>query len=225
MKREENCVVLYSGGLDSTVLLYWVKERYNKVFPLYVNYGSSHKECEYAAATRTCKELGLHLEEVTLSNSIFSGSSLTNKDVETPNDLSQTINVVVPFRNIIMLSLAASYADKVSAGVLATSPTKEDFEVFRDCRREFHDAFEKTLQLSAKFDQYYQILTPFINNTKEEVIRIGAGMDVNFSNCWSCYSPKAELGKYIPCGVCPACQVRAKGFSAVGIVDPLIGDK
>jgi 7-cyano-7-deazaguanine synthase len=221
MGRSENCVVLLSGGLDSTVMLYWVKERYDKVYPLYVNYGSSHREKEYAAALKTCEEFNLTLETVKLEGNILSGSSLVDSAVSTPSDLKDTINTVVPFRNIIMLSLAASYADKVNAGVIATSPTKEDFEVFRDCRRIFHDQLEVVLRTAAKFDQPYQILTPFINNTKDEVIAIGVGLDVDFSKTWTCYSPKNDK----PCGVCPSCQVREKGFKLAGIPDPLITEK
>ncbi len=218
MSRETNCVVLLSGGLDSTVLTYWLKERYDKVFPLYINYGSSHKEREFEAAKRTCQELKLTLEEVTISGNIFSGSSLIDKNVPTPDKMEDDIHTVVPFRNIIMLSLAASYADKVNAGVIATAPTKEDYEVFRDCRREFHDSLEKTLVLGAKYDQLYTISTPFANYLKDEVIRVGFGLDVNFSNTWSCYDPKGDK----PCGVCPACQVREKGFLLAGVRDPLI---
>lgn len=217
MGRDTNCVVLLSGGLDSTVMLYWVKERYDKVFPLYINYGSSHKEKEFHAAQQTCKELGLFLEEVKLTGNILSDSSLVDKSIKTPDDLKDTINTVVPFRNIMMISIAASYADKVNAGVIATSPTREDFDVFRDCRREFHDALEKTLQIAAKYDQPYQILTPFITNTKEDVIRIGVDMDVDFSKTWSCYNPQRDE----PCGVCPACRVREKGFMLAGVKDPL----
>ena len=219
MFRSENCVVLYSGGLDSTVLVHWVKERYSNVYPLYINYGSTHKEKEYAAAVATCKQLNLELTAVNLTGDILSGSSLVDRSIETPDTLSLTINTVVPFRNLIMLALAACYADKVYAGVLATSPTKEDFEVFRDCRREFHDSLETTLKLGAKFDQYYQVLTPFVNYTKEEVIRMGVGLDVDFKSTWTCYNPTVD-GE--PCRVCPSCRVREKGFLDAGLKDPLI---
>jgi 7-cyano-7-deazaguanine synthase len=221
MSRETNCVVLLSGGLDSTVMLYWIKERYDKVFPLYINYGSSHMANEFCAAITTCKDLKLDLETVIITGSIFSGSSLTNKEVKTPDDLKDTINVVVPFRNLNMISLAASYADKVDAGVIAISPTAEDREVFRDCRREFYDALEVSLKYGSKYEQTYQILTPFINNTKEDIVRIGVDLDVDFSNTWSCYNPQDN----IPCKVCPACIVREKGFKLAGIKDPLIKEK
>lgn len=218
MSRDTNCVVLLSGGLDSTVMLYWVKERYDKVFPLYINYGSRHMLKELPAATVTCKELNLNLDIVTVVGDVFSGSSLVDKNIDTPVDANETINVVVPFRNLVMISLAASYADKVNAGVIATSPTREDFDVFRDCRRDFHDLLEQILQKSAKYEQPYQILTPFINYSKDEIIRIGYDLDVDFSNTWSCYNP-LENGSI--CGVCPACKVREKGFDFAGIVDPL----
>lgn len=230
MSRETNCVVLLSGGLDSTVLLHWVKERYDKVFPLYIAYNSSHMTQELPAAVDTCKNLKLDLEITTVIGD-FSGSSLTDSTIITPDNLKDTINVVVPFRNLIMLSLAAAYADKVNAGVIAISPTKEDQEIFRDCRREFYNYVEATLNKGAKYDLPYQLLTPFITNTKDEVILFGVDMDVDFSKTWSCYNPirreltndekvaKTPICK--PCGVCPACRVREKGFTLAGISDPL----
>jgi len=218
MGRDTNCVVLLSGGLDSTVMLHWVKERYDKVFPLYINYGSRHMTKELSAAERTCKEFKLYLEIATVVGDIFLGSALVDRNIDIPANPDETIKAVVPFRNLVMLSLAASYADKVNAGVIATSPTREDFDVFRDCRRDFHDLFEQVLQKSAKYDQPYQILTPFINYSKDEIIRIGYDLDVDFSNTWSCYDPQ-EDGSV--CGFCPACKVREKGFEFAGIVDPL----
>jgi len=217
MSREENAVVLLSGGLDSTVLTYWVKERYTKVYPLYINYGSTHQPREFAAAQRTCKELGLVLERVDVQSNIFRGAALTDAATEIPNNLSETIKVVVPFRNTLLLTFGAAYADAVDASVIAASPTKEDFDVFRDCRREFFDSLEGTLTLGAKYEQPYQILTPFINYTKEEIIGIGVTLDVLFSNTWSCYT-----GGEVPCQTCPACRVRQKGFAFANVPDPLL---
>lgn len=219
LTRDEKVVVLYSGGLDSTVLLYWCKERFKEVYPLYVNYNSSHKEYEFDAAQRTCKELGLKLQMVDVNADIFKGSALSDVNQSMPTDLKDTINVVVPFRNLMFMTLGAAYADAVNAGNIATSPTKEDFEVFRDCRRDFYDAVEATLSLGAKYSFAYSILTPFINDTKSEVIQKGIKMDVNFENTWTCYSP--QEGK--PCGTCPSCQVRSKGFQEANLIDPLVG--
>lgn len=216
--RNNTAVVLLSGGLDSTVLLYWMKERFSKIHPLYVDYGSSHKLMELSKAQETCKDLELQLHVAQVSIDFLKGSSLTDNTVETPDELKDTINVVVPFRNTMMIVLAAAFADSVGAGVISISPTLEDFAVFRDCRREFIDSLKTTLMLGSKYEQEYDILTPFIHYTKEEVISVGLSLDVDFTKTWSCYNP--QDGK--ACGVCPACIVRKKGFDALNIKDPLL---
>ena len=231
-ERNERVVVLYSGGLDSTTLLYWCKEKFAEVYPLYINYGSSHRELEYAAALATCETLGLTLETAKVEGDIFKRAALTDASVEMPSNLSETINVVVPFRNLMFMTLGAAYADAMDAGVIATSPTKEDFEVFRDCRREFYDHVEKTLAKGSKYENGYTIITPFITNTKAEVIQAGMDLNVDFSKTWTCYNPQKvatpvlEGGDEVvvtPCGVCPSCQVRNMGFAALNIIDPLVG--
>jgi 7-cyano-7-deazaguanine synthase len=116
-----------------------------------------------------------------------------------------------------MNCLAASYSESKELVFIATSPTKEDFEVFRDCRREFFDSLEKTLNLGAKYDKNYIIITPFIHMTKGEVIREGQRLNVPFENTWTCYE-----GKETPCMTCPSCQVRIQGFKDAGIIDPLV---
>lgn len=217
---KKGCVVLLSGGLDSTVMLHGCVLSYGSenVFPLYVNYGSKHKVYELAAAKVTCKELGLTLKTVEVSKDIFLNAALTDPATKVPSDLKNTINVVVPFRNLSLATFGAMYADMMDVNDIYLSPTKEDFEVFRDCRREFFDKVEATLELGAKYEKHYFVLTPHIHMTKAEVIQRGVELDVNFLNTWTCYDPQSSR----PCRVCPACQVREKGFKELGLNDPWI---
>lgn len=216
--RKPGCVVLLSGGLDSTVMLYGCIKDYGKenVFPLYVNYGSKHRKYEYAAAVVTCSNFELKLIEVEVSKGIFSNAALTGNDVKVPNDLKDTIQIVVPFRNLSLATFGAMYADIVGVSNIYMSPTKEDYEVFRDCRRNFFDLVEATLEMGSKYEKTYLVKTPHIDMTKAEVIQKGVELGVDFKNTWTCYDP--QEGK--PCKVCPACQVRAKGFKEFGIEDP-----
>lgn len=217
MAANENVVVLLSGGLDSAVLTYWLKERYTKVYPLYIKYGSKHSSKELKAAQETCKDLGLELTVIEVPEVLFSNAALTNEAMPVPKSLEDTIQVVVPFRNLMFITFGAAYAEQVGATTIALSPTKEDYSVFRDCRREFFDSAEKTLSLGSKYERSFAILTPFINYTKEDIITLGVKMDVNFAHTWSCY-----LGESEPCGTCPACRVRMKGFGFAGVSDPLV---
>ena len=216
--NNKGCVVLLSGGLDSTVMLYGCVKEYGaeNVHPLYVNYGSKHRSYEYAAAKVSCHELGLTLKEIEVSRSIFANAALTSESQPLPTDLKDTINVVVPFRNLSLATFGAMYADMQQVNKIYMSPTKEDYSVFRDCRRDFFDMVESALDLGAKFEGSYFIKTPHIEMTKEQVIKRGIELGVNFLNTWTCYEPVNTK----PCGTCPACQVRAKGFAEVGIADP-----
>ena len=220
----EKAVVLYSGGLDSTVMLHGCVKDLGKsnVFPLYVNYGSKHSEQEFHAALQNCKDLGLVIHQVLVIGDIFSNSALTGKDQPVPTNLDDTIKVVVPFRNLSLATFGAMYMDKVVTDMISPryiymSPTKEDYEVFRDCRRDFFDSLEVTLNFGSKYEADYSIVTPHINFTKADVIKRGADLGVDFTKTWTCYSPKEEK----PCGTCPSCQVRAKGFAEAGVADPL----
>lgn len=226
----EKAVVLYSGGLDSTVMLHGCVKDLGKpnVFPLYVNYGSKHSEQEFHAALQNCKDLGLVIHQVLVIGDIFSNSALTGKDQPVPTNLDDTIKVVVPFRNLSLATFGAMYADKIESNssevcegtpqrYIYMSPTKEDYEVFRDCRRDFFDSLEVTLNFGAKYEVEYNVVTPNIYLSKGDIIKKGVDLGVDFTKTWTCYNPVNEK----PCGTCPSCQVRAKGFEEAGIVDPL----
>ena len=228
----KKAVVLYSGGLDSTVMLHECVKELGKenVFPLYVNYGSKHCEQEFMAHVVNCKDLGLdkNHEHIVIVSQIFSNSALTGADQDVPSSLDDTIKVVVPFRNLSLATFGAMYADKIEANssevcegtpqrYIYMSPTKEDYEVFRDCRRDFFDSLEVTLNFGAKYEVEYNVVTPNIYLSKGDIIKKGVDLGVDFTKTWTCYNPVNEK----PCGTCPSCQVRAKGFEEAGIVDPL----
>jgi len=214
---DNRCVVLYSGGLDSSVMLHECVKNYGKdnVFPLYINYGSKHYAQEHNVAQITCAKLGLTLNVITLDPAIFDNAALTGIDQPVPDNLEDTIKVVVPFRNQCLVTFAAMLADKVGALKIYISPTREDYNVFRDCRREFFDMLELSLNYGAKYDVDYSICTPNIFLSKEEVIQKGLELGVDFELTWSCYNPTLDQK---PCGICPACRVRQKGFDQLKIL-------
>lgn len=214
----EKIVLLVSGGLDSTTLLYWLLNKKYDVYPMYVDYGSKHKSKEYECLQSTCKKLGLNLFTTKFDLTQFNNSALTSKSIDVPGNMEEAINTVVPYRNMMLVVLASMYAESIGAYTIALSPTKEDYTVYRDCRRTFFTELETALSLGAKTVGYnIEILTPFIDKTKSDIIIIGDRLHVPFEDTWTCYKGGAK-----PCGVCPACQVRAKGFSEASMEDPLL---
>lgn len=217
---DKNIVTLLSGGLDSTVMVYWFLNQGYNVKPLYVDYGSKHKAKELECAQTTCKKLVLDLKVIKFDLTQLGNSALTDKNIEIPENMEQAIDTVVPFRNMLLTTLGTAYAESFNINTVGLSPTKEDYAVYRDCRRTFFTEMELTLQLASKNNKGYIILTPFIDKTKEDIITIGAKLKVPFEDTWTCYKGGSK-----PCGLCPACQVRSKGFRVAGLEDPLLAPK
>lgn len=218
MKR---AVVLLSGGLDSAVAIHLAKSEGFEVYALSFDYGQKHnKELECAKAT--AKSVGaVQHNIVTLQLNLWGGSSLTDDkmDVEdgdvTRTDIPQTY---VPARNMVFLSVAASYAEAIGAQDIFIGVSQVDYSGYVDCREEFIRSMEETINkgtvMGAELGKKIKIHTPFINKTKAEEIKLGETLGVDWSLTWSCYR-----GTEKPCGKCDSCLLRAKAFSEAGVVD------
>jgi 7-cyano-7-deazaguanine synthase len=211
MIGKEKVVVLWSGGLDSTVLVGKYLSEGKDVYPITINYGQRHKK-EIEAVMRMGREFGLKSKILDLGKLEILKCQLTTNEGNVNN------NFIVPNRNMILLSLAVAYAVSVRARTVGISATKTDSPVFPDCRREFLEAMNLACVLgngnSVRLD------FPFINMTKAEVIELGFRLGVPFEYTWTCYE-----GKERPCLQCLSCIERVKGFMEVGVKDPLLTDK
>lgn len=212
-------VVIYSGGLDSTTLLYWLKKQEKvHIKALSFDYNQRHKK-ELEAAKATCERLNIEhkIVDITSVNQLMQGSSLTS-DIVVPHGhyedetMRQT---VVPNRNMILLSLATAYAVSLKAGRVYTAVHAGDHAVYPDCRPEFI----KTMSELTKIANYVPVTiqAPFLNIDKGDIAKIGRILGVDYSLSWTCYE-----GKEVPCGKCGACQERAYAFEKAGTKDPLL---
>ncbi len=125
----------------------------------------------------------------------------------------------VPARNIIFLSFAASFAEAVGAGVIFIGANAVDYSGYPDCRPDFFKAFSGALKKGMKVGvegHALRIETPLLRLTKAGIIRLGLRLGVPYGKTWSCYN-----GVTRPCGVCDSCRLRVKGFSEVGVLDPV----
>jgi 7-cyano-7-deazaguanine synthase len=217
----KKAVVLLSGGLDSSVVIHLAKAEGFEVYALSFDYGQKHnKELECARAT--AKKVGaMQHNIVTLQLNLWGGSSLTDSkmDVEdgdvTRTDIPQTY---VPARNMVFLSVAASYAEALGAQDIFIGVSEVDYSGYVDCREVFIRSMENTINLGtvmgAEKGEKIRLHTPFINKTKAEEITLGEQLGVDWSLTWSCYR-----GGIKPCGTCDSCLLRAKAFSEAGVVD------
>ena len=203
------CVILMSGGLDSTTLLHWVIKKGYMPFVLSFNYGQRHKK-ELKFAQNTCKKLKVNHKILDLENiqSLLLGSALTSEDVEVPEShyshASQK-KTVVPNRNAIMINIAIGYAISNRINKIFYAAHYNDRAIYPDCRWEYIQSQNTTSNLAN--DEHIEIIAPFVEKTKEEIVRLGAELGVSFENTWSCYK-----GGNQSCGVCGTCRERIEAF-------------
>ena len=212
-------VIVYSGGLDSTVLLYHLCQAGHNLHALSVDYGQRHR-CELERASAICEELGIPQPVADLSalQPLLAGSSLTSPEIEvaeghyTEENMKST---VVPNRNMILLSVATGHALSIKAGQIAYAAHSGDHAIYPDCRNEFADAMSAAMQLCDW--KNIALNRPFVNWTKADIVSRGAELDVPFGKTWSCYK-----GEALHCGRCGTCIERREAFDLAGVEDPTI---
>ncbi len=207
-------LLIYSGGMDSTVALYKFLAEGRDVACMGVNYGQKHAT-ELVHAEQLCASLGVSFKVADLSalRPLLAGSSQTDDSVPVPEGhyAEESMKAtVVPNRNMIMLAVAAGYAMSIGATSVAYAAHAGDHAIYPDCRPEFADALEHAIKLAdwreVKLDR------PFINMTKTDIAMLGVELSVPFEKTWSCYK-----GGAAHCGKCGTCVERKE---ALGILDP-----
>jgi len=219
-------VVLLSGGLDSTTTLAHARAAGFAVYALTFRYGQRH-EAEIDAARRVAAafEVQQHvIAEINLR--VFGGSALT-ADIDVPKgrtgaEMEAGIPITyVPARNTIFLSFALAWAEVLGAQHIFIGVNALDYSGYPDCRPEYIAAYQSLANLATREGvenrQHLKIHTPLIALTKEQIIRRGLDLGVDYSITSTCYDP-APGGA--ACGGCDACLLRLKGFAAVGVDDP-----
>jgi len=216
----KKAVALVSGGMDSAVVLAIAREQGFAVHALSVRYGQRHTS-ELEAADRVARALGAVAHKtVDVDLRSIGGSALTD-DIEVPEAGGAGIPATyVPARNTIMLSMALGWAEVLGAADIFCGVNAVDYSGYPDCRPEFIAAFEALANLATKAGVEgagIRIHAPLMRMGKDDIVREGLRLGVDFGQTVSCYRADAAG---LACGQCDACQLRAAGFDAAGVADP-----
>ena len=213
----KDSVIILSGGMDSTTLLYDYQERI--ALAVSFDYGSKHNKKELAFATQHCETLGIkHLiiplefmQKYFKSSLLIGGEDIPEGNYDDDNMKS----TVVPFRNGIMLAIAAGIAESNGLKHLMMANHGGDHAIYPDCRPGFVDAMSKAI--SEGTYEGLSIIAPYTNITKTDIARRGKELGIDYSLTWSCY----KGGEY-HCGKCGTCTERIEAMREAGIEDHTI---
>jgi len=221
MSGERVAIILVSGGMDSCVTAAIANEENDDLAFLHISYGQRTEARERNAFNDIAdfyeveKRLDISIEHLAK----IGGSSLTDSKIDvTEADLdSKTIPTsYVPFRNANMLSIAVSWAEVIGANSIYIGAVAEDSSGYPDCRPEFYDAFQKTIDAGTKPDTQIEIRTPIIHLSKAEIVKKGIELGAPLELTWSCYRSED-----LACGTCDSCALRLRGFEQAGEKDPI----
>lgn len=219
---DKKAVVLLSGGLDSATTLAIARSEGYDCYCLSFDYGQRHLT-EVTFAERLAEAMGASDHRVVrIDIGSFGGSALTDNAIDVPVDgAGEGIPVTyVPARNTVFLSYALGFAEVLGAHDIFIGVNAVDYSGYPDCRPEFIAAFEAMANLATRVGvegERLRIRTPLIDLPKEEIIRRGIALGVDYGATVSCYQLDAE-GR--ACGVCDSCRIRRAGFEAAGVADP-----
>jgi 7-cyano-7-deazaguanine synthase len=210
-------ITLVSGGMDSVTALYLAHRDHHVVGGLSFDYGSKHNPREIPMAQWHCDHLGIPHTTIPLgfmadhfqSDLLASGGDIPDGHYE-EETMKQT---VVPFRNGIMLAIAAGLAESQGADGLVIAAHSGDHAIYPDCRESFMLAMADAM----KHGTYpgIQLLRPFIATDKAGIAALGHSLGVDFSRTWSCYK-----GGLTHCGTCGTCVERREAFALANLPDP-----
>jgi 7-cyano-7-deazaguanine synthase len=207
--------------MDSCVTAAIAKSENRELAFLHVSYGQLTEARERQAFNEIAdfygveKRLDISIEHLAK----IGGSSLTDKKMEVSEADLESKDIptsYVPFRNANMLSIAVSWAEVIGATSIYVGAVAEDSSGYPDCRPEFYDAFQKTIDAGTKPETRIEIRTPIIHLSKAEIVKKGIELNAPLHLTWSCYRSED-----VACGTCDSCALRLRGFAQAGVGDPI----
>jgi 7-cyano-7-deazaguanine synthase len=221
----KGAVVLFSGGIDSTTALYWARGKFDPLRALIVDYGQKHS-VEVEMAKKIATRLGVVFDVVNLPLRNLLSSALLADGRPIPSSLDESRkepglpSTYVPFRNGILLALAAACAESQASRNLVTGFNAIDTPDYPDTTALFSRKMEAAINQgtsAGKGGEKFKVHTPLIALSKQEIITLGFELGADYAYSISCYR-----GAELPCGRCPSCDIRARAFAGLSRQDPLL---
>ena len=213
--KEQDAVVVFSGGQDSTTCLGWAIQKFNRVVALSFNYGQKHS-IELQQASKIAKDLGVehYVMDVSLLNQL-APNALTRTDIKVVNGKDvkdgEEPNTVVRGRNGLFLWLASIYASTHGIENVVTGVTSTDYSGYIDCRNSFISSLNASINLG--MDEKIVLWTPLMYLDKAEIWKLSYDLGIFetvLRESHTCYQGNRE--ELTGCGVCPACELRNNGL-------------
>jgi len=217
---QKKAVCIMSGGMDSTLGAYMMKERGYEIIAVHFNYDQRTERKEREAFHAIADAIGAG-NRYDLDIGFFKelgASALTDKSIDVPTGgLEEGVPVTyVPFRNGIFLSMAAAIAEKEGAEVICIGVVEEDSSGYPDCREAYIKSMQQSINLGTKESTNITIEMPLVRLKKSEIVKEAIKHHVPLELTWSCYKNEDKA-----CGVCDSCRLRLRGFELAGVEDPI----
>ena len=216
----KDSVLIVSGGMDSITMLYEYKERI--ALGISFDYGSNHNAREIPFAAMHCERLGIKHIVINLGfmHQYFKSSLLEGAEAipEGNYDEENMKSTVVPFRNGIMLSIAAGVAESNGLKYVMMANHGGDHTIYPDCRPEFVSAMSEATRLGTY--PGIEVLAPYTDITKSDIARHGKALGIDYAETWSCYK-----GGEHHCGKCGTCRERIEALADAGIEEHTVYDE
>ncbi len=210
----KDSVIVVSGGMDSVTLLYEKKDEI--ALGISFDYGSNHNHNELPLAALHCQRLGIahvviplgFMHQYFKSSLLESGESIPDGSYDEENMKS----TVVPFRNGVMLAVAAGIAESNGLTKVLIANHGGDHTIYPDCRPEFIAAMDAAVE-AGTFARV-RVVAPYTNISKADIARRGWALGIDYAETWSCYK-----GGHVHCGTCGTCVERKEALREAGIED------
>jgi len=221
INNTKKAVCVMSGGMDSTLSAYMMKNDGYEIIGIHFNYDQRTQTKELECFNNICEDLDVK-EKYILDLDFFKqlgASALTDKTIDVPTGgVEKGVPITyVPFRNGIFLSMAAAIAEKEGAEVISIGVVEEDSSGYPDCRESYIKSMEQSINLGTKDETSIEIKMPLVHLQKSQIVKKSLDLAVPLELTWSCYKNEDKA-----CGVCDSCRLRLNGFKLAEVEDPII---